>query len=76
MLSIPFVGTDVMASAIGMDKEVSKRLWERCWYSHRKFDVVTHQNKDVVTYDTYAKKLGKPLLSNPQMPAQLLVYIK
>ncbi|MCB9309480.1 MAG: D-alanine--D-alanine ligase [Lewinellaceae bacterium] len=65
MLSIPFVGTDVMASAIGMDKEVSKRLWRDAGIPIAKFDVVTHQNKDVVTYDTYAKKLGKTLFIKP-----------
>lgn len=65
MLGIPFVGTDVAASAIGMDKDIAKRLWRDAGIPIAKFVVLHHTNKDAETYTSISKKLGNTLFVKP-----------
>jgi D-alanine-D-alanine ligase len=61
MLHIPYTGSGVMASAIGMDKWRTKLLW-------RAMDVVTPDFELVAAtsdFDAIEKKLGLPLFVKP-----------
>jgi D-alanine-D-alanine ligase len=61
MLHIPYTGSGVMASAIGMDKWRTKLLW-------RAMDVVTPDFELVTAtsdFDAIEKKLGLPLFVKP-----------
>ncbi|MBN1149966.1 D-alanine--D-alanine ligase [candidate division WOR-3 bacterium] len=65
ILNLPFVGADVLGSAISMDKEVSKKLLEHgklpiCKYiCHRK-------NSDLKpSFESVKKKLGSPFFVKP-----------
>lgn len=63
MLNIPFVGPDVLGSAIGMDKDVAKRLLRDSGIPVAKFLTVTKQ--DEITFEQSADKLGLPLFIKP-----------
>ncbi|MEZ4911615.1 MAG: D-alanine--D-alanine ligase family protein [Saprospiraceae bacterium] len=65
MIGIPFVGTDVAASAIGMDKDISKRLWRDAGIPIAKYVVLDHSNKENETYTSLSKKLGKVMFIKP-----------
>lgn len=63
MLNIPFVGPDVLGSAIGMDKDVTKRLLRDGGIPIARFRVVTR--KDDVSFRTIAGDLGVPFFLKP-----------
>lgn len=63
--NLAFVGVDVMASAIGMDKEVSKRLWRDAGIPIANYLLVTHSNKDTITFEDAVGKLGLPMFIKP-----------
>lgn len=60
---IPFVGADVLGSAIGMDKDVMKRLLRDAGIPIGKFIVARRKGK--VSYKELVKKLGTPLFIKP-----------
>lgn len=63
LLNIPFVGTNVLGSAIGMDKDVMKRLLNHAGIPTARFRVIT----DLVStsFDELVKELGSPLFVKP-----------
>ncbi len=63
LANIPFVGASVLGSAVGMDKDVMKRLL-------READIptarcMTVHNYDIPTYHQIVKKLGSPFFIKP-----------
>lgn len=64
-LELAFVGADLMASAIGMDKDIAKRLWRDAGIPVADFEVITVANKSRMTYATLSHKLGKTLFVKP-----------
>lgn len=61
LLGIPYTGSGVMASAIGMDKWRTKMVWSAAGVSTPAFELVT-ANSDFVAIE---KKLGLPLFVKP-----------
>ncbi len=61
---IPFVGSDVLGSAIGMDKDVMKRLLREAGLPVGPFRVV-HQGESPPSYDALAQTLGPVLFVKP-----------
>jgi len=63
LLDIPFVGAGVLGSAIGMDKDVTKRLLRDAKIPTVKFVVV---KKDYIPkYEEITKELGSPIFVKP-----------
>lgn len=63
LTNIPFVGCSVLGSAIGMDKDVAKRLLRDAGVSVAKF-VVLNQNENA-KFAKIKKQLGLPLFIKP-----------
>jgi D-alanine-D-alanine ligase len=61
LLGIPYTGSGVMASAIGMDKWRTKMMWSAAGVSTPAFEVVTADSD----FDAIEKKLGLPLFVKP-----------
>jgi len=63
LLDIPFVGAGVLGSAIGMDKDVTKRLLRDAKIPTARFIVV---KKDYIPrYEEVTEKLGSPIFVKP-----------
>jgi len=61
LLGIPYTGSGVMASAIGMDKWRTKLIWSAAGVSTPAFEVVTAESD----FAAIEKKLGLPLFVKP-----------
>lgn len=64
-LNVPFVGVDLLGSAVGMDKDFAKRLWRDAGIPIAAFEVVDLSNKSKLRYETMVKKLGLPMFIKP-----------
>ncbi len=63
MLDLPFVGPDILGSALGMDKDVTKRLLRDAGIPIADFLCVHHRND--VRFAEARKKLGMPVFIKP-----------
>jgi len=63
LANIPFVGAGVLGSAIGMDKDVMKRLLRDAGISVAQF--LTLRRQDTPDYNDVTKELGLPLFVKP-----------
>ena len=63
LANIPFVGAGVLGSAVGMDKDVMKRLLRDAGIPIGKF--LTLKEKDIPTYEEVVKNLGLPFFIKP-----------
>lgn len=63
LLNVPFVGAGVLGSAVGMDKDVSKRLFRDAGLPVGKFLAFT--DKKQIRFATITKTLGLPLFVKP-----------
>src|SRR3989344_7143081 len=63
LANIPFVGAGVLGSAVGMDKDVMKRLLRDAGIPIGKF--LTLKEKDIPTYEAVVKNLGLPFFIKP-----------
>jgi D-alanine-D-alanine ligase len=63
--SIPYVGSGVLGSAIGMDKDVMKRLLRDAGVPITKFISLTAQNRDSVDLEKIIQELSLPLFVKP-----------
>jgi len=64
LADIPFVGSGVLASAAGMDKDVMKRLLRDAGLPIGKFRVLCADD-DVPSYEEVSSELGTPLFVKP-----------
>jgi D-alanine-D-alanine ligase len=64
LADIPFVGTGVLGSAAGMDKDVMKRLLRDAGVPVGKF-IAVWSHEELPDYKTAAEKLGSPLFIKP-----------
>lgn len=62
---IPFVGPSILSSAVGMDKEVAKRLWRDAGISIAKFLVFQSHELNKINFLKVKKELGLPLFVKP-----------
>lgn len=65
LADIPFVGAGVLGSAIGMDKDVMKRLLREAGVPVAKFLVLRHAPLDKVDFAEVKNKLGLPVFIKP-----------
>lgn len=63
MLDLPYVGPDILGSAIGMDKDVTKRLLHQADVNVTKFEVFRVGDK--ITFLKLKKKYGLPMFIKP-----------
>ncbi len=63
LIDVPFVGASVLGSAVGMDKDVMKRLFKEAGIPIGKF--IACKRIDLVNFNTAKKKLGLPLFVKP-----------
>ena len=63
LANIPFVGASVLCSAVGMDKDVMKRLLRDAGIPIGKF--LTIKEKEIPTYEEVVKNLGLPFFVKP-----------
>jgi D-alanine-D-alanine ligase len=65
LANIPFVGAGVLGSAIGMDKDVMKRLLRDANIPIARF-ITLHQTRlDLIDFDTIVQQLGLPFFIKP-----------
>lgn len=64
-LNLPFVGPDVLGSAIAMDKDVAKRLLEKAGLKVAKGVVAHAHARDQLDYVHISDRLGLPLFVKP-----------
>ena len=65
LLNVPFVGTGVLGSAIGMDKDVMKRLLNHAGIQTARFRVVTRQTVEGISFSELQHELGECLFIKP-----------
>lgn len=63
MMNLPFVGCGVLGSAVGMDKEIAKRLLTYASIPNAEYVVLTHHNK--MNFHDIKNKLGLPFFIKP-----------
>lgn len=63
LAGVPFVGSGVLGSAVGMDKDVMKRLLRDAGIPIGKF--VTIKSSDEINFNKTKKKLGLPMFVKP-----------
>ncbi|OWT61705.1 D-alanine--D-alanine ligase [Candidimonas nitroreducens] len=65
MANLPFVGSDVLGSAVCMDKDVTKRLLRDAGLAVAPFVAYTRGSAARASFDEVAAKLGLPLFVKP-----------
>jgi D-alanine-D-alanine ligase len=65
LADLPFVGAGVMGSAIGMDKEVMKRLLRDAGIPHAAFQSFRFEEKEHISFEQIEAKLGMPCFVKP-----------
>ncbi len=65
LANIPCVGAGVLGSAVGMDKDVAKRLLRDAGVPIADFLAVTGRDADRLTFDEATARLGAPLFVKP-----------
>ncbi len=65
LAGIPFVGAGVLGSAVGMDKDVAKRLLRDAGIPIAKFIVVHKWDREGLTFSQVSDELGLPLFIKP-----------
>lgn len=67
LAGIPYIGANVISSAICMDKEIANRLFDHAGIARAKWDVIYSWDRDIL--DTYIskweKEIGYPLFVKP-----------
>lgn len=63
--NIPFVGSDVLGSAVSMDKDVTKRLLRDAGLNVAPFVTLTHANHHRHSFASISENLGLPLFIKP-----------
>jgi D-alanine-D-alanine ligase len=65
LANIPFVGAGVLGSAVGMDKDVMKRLFRDAGIPTAKFLVVQAHEQHRISFEDIAEQLGCPFFVKP-----------
>ena len=64
-LNLPFVGPDVLGSAVAMDKDVAKRLLNEAGIPNAPFKTFRDSERDQIDYDEITQELELPLFIKP-----------
>jgi len=65
LAGIPFIGASVLGSAIGMDKDVMKRLLLEARIPVTKFLVFTERDRKFLTFESLKQSVGIPFFVKP-----------
>lgn len=65
LANLPCVGAGILGSAVGMDKDVMKRLLRDAGIPIGKFVTLTAKNRDKYSYSTVVRELGNTLFVKP-----------
>lgn len=65
LVHVPFVGADVLGSAIGMDKDVAKRLLRDAGIPIAKFLAFKQHERKNITFEKLKRSLGVPFFIKP-----------
>ena len=65
LAEVPFVGAGVLGSAVGMDKDVMKRLLKEAGLPTAKFLVFQSSARKAIRFDEVAAQLGLPFFVKP-----------
>jgi len=65
LANVPFVGAGVLGSAVGMDKDIMKRLLREAGIPVANFIAVTRSTAGRLTFEDVADKLGMPCFVKP-----------
>ena len=65
LAGLPFVGAGVLGSAVGMDKDVMKRLLREARISVPKFLTFHRHGADEIRFDAVKRQLGVPVFVKP-----------
>mgnify|MGYP000656259513 CR=1 FL=1 len=65
MADLPFVGSDVLGSAVCMDKDISKRLLRDAGLAIAPFITLTRSSRHQISFAEVQAKLGLPLFVKP-----------
>jgi D-alanine-D-alanine ligase len=65
LANLPFVGAGVLGSAVGMDKDVMKRLLRDAGIPIAKFLVFDRAGKNEISFNSVRRKLGMPVFVKP-----------
>ena len=65
LLNVPYVGADVLGTAVGMDKDVMKKLLIADGIPIGEYVCVMHYNRDKFPYAEVAEKVGVPMFIKP-----------
>jgi len=65
LADVPFVGADVTGSAVGMDKDIMKRLLRDAGIPIARFVVAHKSQRDTYRFDAIRSELGLPLFIKP-----------
>ncbi|MDF7680315.1 D-alanine--D-alanine ligase [Enterobacteriaceae bacterium ESL0689] len=65
LANLPFIGSDVLSSAVCMDKDVSKRLLRDAGLSVAPFITLTRAHRQMFSFAEVKEKLGLPLFVKP-----------
>ena len=65
LADIPFVGSGVLGSAVGMDKDVMKRLFDQAGLPQARFLSYNYSQKSDLDFDKVVQSLGLPLFVKP-----------
>lgn len=65
MANLPYVGPDVLSSAICMDKEIAKKLMAGSGIQVAKGSAHTLTERDEIVYEDLVEELGSPLFIKP-----------
>lgn len=63
--NIPFVGAGVLGSAVGMDKDVAKRLLRDAGIPNAKFRAFDNSTRDDINFSEIIAELGLPIFIKP-----------
>jgi D-alanine-D-alanine ligase len=65
LAGIPFVGAGVLGSAVGMDKDVMKRLLRDAGIPTAKFVTLYRHNRNCISFEQVQESLGSPMFVKP-----------
>lgn len=65
LAGVPFVGAGVLGSAVGMDKDVMKRLLRDARIPIPRFHVIERQDRHAISFRKTTKALGLPIFVKP-----------
>ncbi|MDB6095753.1 MAG: ddlA [Francisellaceae bacterium] len=65
LMNVAYVGVDVLGSAIGMDKDVAKRLLREAGIATANYRVFNRTEMDNIQFEKLVEQLGLPLFIKP-----------